>query len=162
MKLMHLALVGVGLYLLAKRSSASGAVGGALPLDTPPPEPDNAPAEPEGPEEPAFTSALEGWKYYHNALQSLSTWAINARRAANGDISAQIRLIENNAMRDTAGQAFVNPNTGLRDASISDYLQSLYQAAGANSDLISTYYKQQQAYLYSMKKYYEGLKYGTA
>lgn len=153
MKLMHLALVGLGLYLLSKPASATAGVQPSTGSTSTPAviQPTTVPA-------PAFKTPLEGYTFYHKQLQALSTWAQNSRRAANGDINAQIRLIENNAMRDTAGQAFVNPVTGMRDASISDYLQSLYNAAASNSDLISTYYKQQQSYLYNQQEYYRRLK----
>ena len=106
---------------------------------------------------PQFSTPKEGYQYFHQALQNLSTWAIQQRRTANTDINAQIRAIENNAMRDTSGQMFVNPATGLRDMSISQYLQSLYSAAGSNSNLISSYVNQQRPYLLAQQEYYRRL-----
>lgn len=153
MKLEHLALAGIGLYLLTKSAAGTAGVSPPSTGSTTTPavlQPSTAPA-------PAFKTPLEGYTYYHKQLQALSTWAIGQRRLANTDINAQIRAIENNAMRDTAGQMFVNPATGMRDLSISQYLQSLYAAAGSNSNLISTYVNQQQPYLYAQQEYYRGL-----
>lgn len=150
MKLEHLALAGLGLYLLTKTSTAAGVTGGgsSSPSSTPPVTTTTTTSV------PTFANAKEGYTYFHNALNALGTWARQQRNLANTDINAQIRAIENNAMRNTAGQGFVNPVTGLRDTSVDAYLQSLYKAAGANTDVISAYVTQQRSYLYGQQEYY--------